>query len=53
MLIIDVEDKRAVEKELLLDVCKELELQVDTFEQMNDTKEYLVFGSFTVVENFF
>ncbi len=52
VLIIDVEDIRVVQKDILIDICKELELKVDTFEKTNTQKEYLVFGSFTVVEKF-
>lgn len=52
VLIIDVEDLRVVQKEILIDVCKELELKVETFERTETQKEYLVFGSFTVVEKF-
>jgi dihydrofolate synthase/folylpolyglutamate synthase len=52
VLIIDIEDIRAVQKELLLNVCKDLELNVNSFNAIETHKEYLVFGSFTVVEKF-
>lgn len=52
VLIIDVEDIRVVQKELLINVCASLELKVDSFKSIEQEKEYLVFGSFTVVEKF-
>jgi dihydrofolate synthase/folylpolyglutamate synthase len=52
VLIIDVEDKRVVQKEILIDICNELNLAVETFSHIEAQKEYLVFGSFTVVEQF-
>jgi len=52
VLIIDVDDKRVVQKEILIDICKELDLSVETFSHIEAHKEYLVFGSFTVVEKF-
>lgn len=52
VLILDIEDKRAVEKKTLFDICNELNLPVETFSHIKKNKEYLVFGSFTVVEKF-
>jgi dihydrofolate synthase/folylpolyglutamate synthase len=52
VLIIDVEDKRVVQKEILIDICNELDLAVESFSHIEAHKEYLVFGSFTVVEKF-
>lgn len=52
VLIIDVDDKRVVQKEILFDICNELNLAVETFSHIEAHKEYLVFGSFTVVEQF-
>ncbi len=52
VLIIKVEDNRIANKELLLKVCKELELEVSDFVSTNRDKNYLVFGSFSVVEEF-
>lgn len=52
VLILDIEDKRAVEKKTLFDICNELNLPVETFLHIKKNKEYLVFGSFTVVEKF-
>jgi len=52
ILIIKVDDQRVVEKNCLLKVCDTLEIKVDDFEKINPQKEYLVFGSFSVVEEF-
>lgn len=54
--IIDLNDKRVVEKDKLLEVIKDLELEIkddikDKIELKID-EEYLVFGSFLVVEKF-
>ena len=52
--IISCIDKRVVEKRLLLQVIKDLEIQVNSFDMLNMKQEnyYLVFGSFLVVEKF-
>ena len=50
--IIEVDDKRVVSKEVLIDVCHSLDLKVEPFVTTQAQKEYLVFGSFTVVEKF-
>lgn len=52
VLIIDVDDKRVVQKEILFDICNELNLAVEIFSHIEAHKEYLIFGSFTVVEQF-
>lgn len=52
VLIIDVEDKRIVDKESLIKICQELNLKVNTFQGIYESKDYLVFGSFSVVEKF-
>ena len=50
--IIEVDDKRVVQKEVLIKVCETLDLKVEPFVEIEPHKEYLVFGSFTVVEKF-
>lgn len=52
VLILDVEDKRIVEKESLVKICQGLNLKVNTFKKIDESKNYLVFGSFSVVETF-
>lgn len=52
--IIACTDKRVVEKRLLLQVIKDLEIKVNDFDIVNlkDKNHYLVFGSFLAVEKF-
>lgn len=50
--IIDLDDKRVVKKEDLLEVIKSLQLKIDEKIELKKDEEYLVFGSFLVVENF-
>ena len=50
--IIAIEDERAVNKRDLTDVLDALNLPYQRFETIEEDKEYLVFGSFTVVEAF-
>ncbi|MDH5465582.1 MAG: bifunctional folylpolyglutamate synthase/dihydrofolate synthase, partial [Thiovulaceae bacterium] len=50
--IIAIEDERAVNKRDLTDVLDVLDLPYQRFETIEEDKEYLVFGSFTVVEAF-
>ena len=52
IVIIDLEDKRIVEKKDLLKVIKELNIIVEQKIKIKDEQEYLVFGSFLVVEKF-
>ena len=52
VLILNVDDNRIVEKELLIKTCNNLSLNVCDYEKTNENKEYLVFGSFSVVETF-
>ena len=52
VLIINVKDERIVEKSNLIQVCEELDLIVHDFEKIAEEKSYLVFGSFSVVEEF-
>lgn len=50
--IIELEDKRIVEKEELEKLIKQLELVNNKTIKIEENKEYLVFGSFLVVEKF-
>lgn len=52
VLILNVEDKRVAEKEKLIETCNKLNLTVNDFKEIYLNKEYLVFGSFSVVESF-
>lgn len=52
IIIIDIDDKRIVEKNNLLKIIKDLNIiNIQTIE-LEDNEEYLVFGSFLVVEKF-
>ena len=50
--IIEIEDKRIINKNNLLDFCKSLNIIIDNFDEIKENEEYLVFGSFLVVEKF-
>ena len=50
--IIDLEDKRIVKKEELIKVIKDQNLKLNEKIELKDEEEYLVFGSFLVVEKF-
>jgi len=50
--IIEIDDTRGVERELLEASLKKLSLQYSSFHSIDSDKEYLVFGSFSVVEAF-
>lgn len=50
--IIEVDEARIVEKDLLEAALQELAIEYSTFETINDKREYLVFGSFSVAETF-
>ncbi len=52
VLIIKVQDNREVLKSDLVRVCEELELNVNDFKDIKKDSNYLVFGSFSVVEEF-
>jgi dihydrofolate synthase/folylpolyglutamate synthase len=47
-----VDDNRIVEKEKLIKVCQKNTIKVSDFKELDESKQYLVFGSFTVVEEF-
>ncbi len=50
--IIDLDDKRIVDKNNLLEICHNLNIMVTSLENIEPDEEYLVFGSFLVVEKF-
>lgn len=50
--IIKLENARGMASEEILDICKQKGLECTLFEKLEDSKEYLVFGSFLVVEKF-
>ncbi|WP_417332717.1 bifunctional folylpolyglutamate synthase/dihydrofolate synthase [Halarcobacter sp.] len=50
--IIDLDDKRIVGKNNLLEICHNLNIMVTSLENIEPDEEYLVFGSFLVVEKF-
>lgn len=52
IIIIDIDDKRIVDKKNLLEICQNLNIIPVSFEKLNKKEEYLVFGSFLVVEKF-
>jgi len=52
VFIIFIDDDRIAKKEDIVKVCNELSLPVSDFAQIDDGEEYLVFGSFLVVEKF-
>lgn len=51
--ILHVEDSRIVSKELLEKTISELKLTCKDFQGIQESKNYLVFGSFSVAETFF
>lgn len=50
--IININDERIVAKKQLQSVLTDLEIKYDDFKTINQNKNYLVFGSFSVVEEF-
>ncbi|AOO65767.1 bifunctional folylpolyglutamate synthase/dihydrofolate synthase [Sulfurospirillum halorespirans] len=52
ILVIEIESPRAADQADLYDVAKTLALPISSFEAIQSDKEYLVFGSFSVVEAF-
>ena len=52
ILVIKIESPRAANQADLYDVAKTLALPIASFEAIQSDKEYLVFGSFSVVEAF-
>ena len=52
IIIIDINDKRIVSKNNLLKIIDKLNIMNEDMIEINDNEEYLVFGSFLVVEKF-
>jgi len=50
--IIELETSRALEQKLLEESLNFLDIRYRLFDEIDDSKEYLVFGSFYVVEKF-
>lgn len=50
--ILEIDDKRIVNKNNLLDICKDLNIITTSLDKIEGNQEYLVFGSFLVVEKF-
>ena len=50
--IIDIDDERVVKKEILKSALKELKINYCDFKDIRKSEEYLVYGSFKVVEKF-
>ena len=52
IIIIPIEDKRIVDKNNLLEIINKLNIIQFNSLEINENEEYLVFGSFLVVEKF-
>jgi len=52
IIIIDIDDKRMVVKNNLLNIINKLNIIIENEITINEDEEYLVFGSFLVVEKF-
>jgi len=54
VLIIEVKDDRIVDKNILKDIIKQNRIEVDCFniDTLDEEEDYLIFGSFLVVEEF-
>ena len=50
--IIDILDQRVEEKEILKNILTDLEIKYDSFKRVDKNKNYLVFGSFSVAQEF-
>lgn len=50
--VIHVENPRIVDTEVLKETCKQIHIPTGDFSGVNSSEEYLVFGSFVVVEKF-
>lgn len=50
--IIELEDSRIVNRNNLLEICEKLNIITFTMDKINENEQYLVFGSFLVVEKF-
>jgi len=50
--IIDIQNQRSESLELIQDTLKDLDIDFSEFEKVSESNQYLVFGSFSVVEAF-
>ncbi len=52
VMIIDIDDARVEQKQVMQNTLEELEIEYKTFTEIEPDENYLVFGSFKVVEEF-
>ncbi len=52
VMIIDIDDARVEQKQVMQNTLEELEIEYKTFTKIEPDENYLVFGSFKVVEEF-
>ena len=45
-------EKRAIKKEKLIEILDKIEIEFGDFEDIDESRNYLVFGSFAVVAEF-
>ncbi len=50
--VLHVENQRGVAEKEIVDICRQMNMEVNSFNSIDDNEEYLVFGSFVVVEKF-
>ncbi|MRI59339.1 MAG: bifunctional folylpolyglutamate synthase/dihydrofolate synthase [Epsilonproteobacteria bacterium] len=50
--VIEIEDERIAKKEAIVQAAKDAGLEVREFEALQENEEYLVYGSFKVIEEF-
>lgn len=50
--ILDFENERVVDKQVIQNVCKDLSIRCSTYRAVDQKENYLVFGSFYTVEKF-
>lgn len=50
--VIEIKDQRMVQKDDLVSVCNNFDLKVNDYKNIKESEDYLVFGSFMVVEEF-
>ena len=50
--VISVENERGMATKEILDICKNRGIETKLFQKIEEGREYLVFGSFMVVEKF-
>ncbi len=50
--VLHVENQRGMAQKEIKNICKQKKIEISDFKSINDDEEYLVFGSFIVVEKF-